>query len=319
MEKVGLKQALNGFEADLLVMNSEFERKNVPGALADVLRGIIVRSVLNCALSTSSAADHPTGRRAHAHPRGAQARVCARAESRFAVFCECPFSISFVLIITPSVQLTKSISTFLAQNRTRNDASNRAEFLHSLTEKSKRPVTDTDAEEPSSSCARTDAKPVDRAAQMKYDIARNVDGPLRRTTRQHQKAATDPAPAAEPAATRPRTKSTTSAAAREAKKASSASDPASEKERQIHSGLDGRITDIETHFAVRYGASLYLSTHSIVTTAVPAPPSTLLARLRFLEEHIIKLEKDYPPWAALHFNQPNRGVRLNLPSAQSNI
>lgn len=42
---------------------------------------------------------------------------------------------------------------------------------------------------------------------------------------------------------------------------------------------------------------------------VPAPPRHLLARLQFLEDHIIQLEKEYPPWAALHFNQPNRGVR----------
>jgi len=41
---------------------------------------------------------------------------------------------------------------------------------------------------------------------------------------------------------------------------------------------------------------------------VPSPPRTLLARLKFLEDHVIKLEKEYPPWAALHFNQPNRGV-----------
>lgn len=42
---------------------------------------------------------------------------------------------------------------------------------------------------------------------------------------------------------------------------------------------------------------------------VPAPPRTLLSRLRLLEDHLMQLEKDYPPWAALHFNQPNRGVR----------
>ena len=41
---------------------------------------------------------------------------------------------------------------------------------------------------------------------------------------------------------------------------------------------------------------------------VPNPPRTLLARLKFLEDHLIKLEKEYPPWAALHFNQPGRGV-----------
>ena len=31
-------------------------------------------------------------------------------------------------------------------------------------------------------------------------------------------------------------------------------------------------------------------------------------RLKFLEDHIVQLEKEYPPWAALHFNQPRRGV-----------
>ena len=41
---------------------------------------------------------------------------------------------------------------------------------------------------------------------------------------------------------------------------------------------------------------------------VPYPPRTLMSRLKLLEDHIIKLEKEYPPWAALHFNQPNRGV-----------
>ena len=37
----------------------------------------------------------------------------------------------------------------------------------------------------------------------------------------------------------------------------------------------------------------------------------MLDRVRFLEDHIVRLERDYPPWAALHFNQPNRGVRIN--------
>ena len=44
---------------------------------------------------------------------------------------------------------------------------------------------------------------------------------------------------------------------------------------------------------------------------VPSPPASLLDRLRFLEDHIVHLERDYPPWAALHFNQPHRGVRPN--------
>jgi len=46
-----------------------------------------------------------------------------------------------------------------------------------------------------------------------------------------------------------------------------------------------------------------------VYVIVPSPPVSLLDRVRFIEDHIMRLERDYPPWAALHFNQPNRGVR----------
>lgn len=42
---------------------------------------------------------------------------------------------------------------------------------------------------------------------------------------------------------------------------------------------------------------------------MPSPPRSLLDRLKFVEDHIIHLEKQFPPWAALHFNQPHRGVR----------
>jgi hypothetical protein len=56
-----------------------------------------------------------------------------------------------------------------------------------------------------------------------------------------------------------------------------------------------------------------------VTTllTVPSPPRFLLDRLKFLENHIVRLEKEYPPWAALHFNQPNRGVSSLIYTFQS--
>lgn len=44
--------------------------------------------------------------------------------------------------------------------------------------------------------------------------------------------------------------------------------------------------------------------------SVPGPPASLIDRVKYLEDHIIKLERDHPPWAALHFNQPNRGVYI---------
>jgi hypothetical protein len=41
---------------------------------------------------------------------------------------------------------------------------------------------------------------------------------------------------------------------------------------------------------------------------VPSPPASLLHRIKFIEDHVVQLEREYPPWAALHFNQPRRGV-----------
>ncbi|KAL4262558.1 hypothetical protein AB1N83_005469 [Pleurotus pulmonarius] len=148
---------------------------------------------------------------------------------------------------TPSSTI-KEVSRFLSKNRSKNEASNREEFLN---------ATGT------TSCARTDAKHQDRDLQMKYDIAKNEDGPLRRTMKDFHAEAQQP--------------TVTSSATKDA---------------QIHPGLDDRLKTVETHLAIRY---------------VPSMPRDFLARLKFLEDHIIRLEKDYPPWAALHFNQPNRG------------
>ncbi|KAF8757095.1 hypothetical protein RHS01_04080 [Rhizoctonia solani] len=58
------------------------------------------------------------------------------------------------------------------------------------------------------------------------------------------------------------------------------------------SGVNERFQAVETHLGLRY---------------VPAPPADYMLRVKHIEEHIIRLEKEYPPWAALHFNQPNRG------------
>ncbi|KAK0443768.1 hypothetical protein EV421DRAFT_1803181 [Armillaria borealis] len=125
--------------------------------------------------------------------------------------------------LPPPTTLTKSISQYLSRNRAQNDASNRAEFL--------RPT----------SCARTDAKTLDRDTQMKYDTAKNEDGPL-----------------------------------------------------------------LSSSGTLRYVSHYFLSDCFSQYLAVPSPP----ARIQFLEEHIIRLEKEYPPWAALHFNQPRRNARL---------
>ncbi|KAK0464737.1 uncharacterized protein EV420DRAFT_1745013 [Desarmillaria tabescens] len=142
--------------------------------------------------------------------------------------------------LPPPSTVTKSIPQYLSRNRARNDASNRAEFLC--------PTSET-------SCARTDAKTLDRDSQMKYDIAKNDDGPLRRTTKKGKE------------------------------------EKGKQKTDEESPAIFERIANVESHLAVHY---------------VPSPPANLLARIKFLEEHIIRLEKEYPPWAALHFNQLRR-------------
>ena len=131
-------------------------------------------------------------------------------------------------------QITKSISQFLAQNRARNDASNRKEFLLSLAEKRQRlyEAGDVKTSDSSPSCARTDAKTQNREIQMRYDIVKNEDGPLRKTLkRDHDNAEADVATV-----------------------------PTGSKAQEVtadrYPGLDERVRSVETHVAVRYGAAL---------------------------------------------------------------
>ncbi|THU85697.1 hypothetical protein K435DRAFT_685083, partial [Dendrothele bispora CBS 962.96] len=192
--------------------------------------------------------------------------------------------------------INKSISSFLANKRAYNDVSNRAEFLRSLAEKR---ASMPDPPETIPSCARADAKVVNRDAQMKYDIAKNEDGPLRRTVKLTIKppaeSGTSSASASTPTAT---TVAKGKGKAQNVKKdtvGKAVNLSLTDEDRLTagrHPGLDERLTNVENHLAVRY---------------VPSPPRNLLDRLQYLEDHIIRLEKEYPPWAALHFNQPNRG------------
>jgi hypothetical protein len=191
-------------------------------------------------------------------------------------------------------QINKSISELLARNRARNDASNRAEFLHPskrlhTSDASDLPSNEGDDKIEHSSCARTDAKTTDRDVMMKFDIAKNEEGPLRRTLTIEVKDENH-VPTGESA------------------------DGNSLVTASRHPGLDERLKTLETHLAMRYGtfvrhaAALNLMRH----VQVPSPPASLLHRIKCVEDHIIQLERDYPPWAALHFNQPRRGVRRTL-------
>ncbi|GAO50609.1 hypothetical protein SAICODRAFT_31117 [Saitoella complicata NRRL Y-17804] len=59
----------------------------------------------------------------------------------------------------------------------------------------------------------------------------------------------------------------------------------------LESAHNERITNIEQHLNITYA---------------PRPPATLEGRIGAVEKHILRLERDHPPWAALHFRQPGR-------------
>lgn len=79
-------------------------------------------------------------------------------------------------------------------------------------------------------CARTDAIPINRDAQIKYDIAKNEDGPLARTVKSEQGSKGFHQP----------TKS--------GKKVNE-----NENSPKKHSGFLERFSNLEDHLAVRYG------------------------------------------------------------------
>lgn len=86
-----------------------------------------------------------------------------------------------------------------------------------------------EAADPGPSCARTDAKTQDRDIQMKYDIAKNEGGPLRKTMKREQDS------------------DVSIAKSRVLKGGEDV--PTTER----YPALDERIGNIETHIAVRYG------------------------------------------------------------------
>lgn len=146
------------------------------------------------------------------------------------------------------MQMIKHISHFLAESRRRNDASNRKEFLLSATERQQirqqvgvegtlsGDVAMSSAEARTDlSCARTDARPLDRDVQMKYDIAKNEDGPLKKT----MKSMTAPAG--------------TSADRTKKKVGPSLHSGTSLITLEKHPGLAERFENLENHLSVKYG------------------------------------------------------------------
>ena len=137
-----------------------------------------------------------------------------------------------------SLQINKSISE-LARHLARSGASNRTEFLHThrrlrTGEGSEvlRPGKGKSAsnEVESASCARADARTVDHDVMMKFNIAKNEEGPLGRTLKVEMKNENE----------------------RHA-------DKSTEGDRLVaagrHPGLDERLRILETYLAMRYSES----------------------------------------------------------------
>ncbi|KAF9474694.1 hypothetical protein BDN70DRAFT_936442 [Pholiota conissans] len=321
-----LTQTLRGFEHDMVVLNPQWEQEIIPKALKELVGNLQV--ILDRIAGKKKADDETmdvdvmsTETKADEEPSLDNRKLKYISLANGAK----PRSHS---------SINKSISQFLARTRSRNDASNRSEFLYTPAEKRRQlqeaGIDPTGVE--LSSCARVDAKPIDRDKQMQYDIAKNGEGPLTRTVKQDSVGG----PSSVTTGTQPPSRSTTVSAGQSADKkrkfvefaeASESVDDTRDKkfkgkqediekdaslprvepaededfESRIvpdtRSALTERLTNIEEHLAVRYAKRL----------AVPSIPRTFLARLKYLEDHLINLEKEYPPWAALHFNQPSRG------------
>lgn len=57
LARAGLTQALRGFEADMLVINADFERDELPGALEDLRQMLNVCRRISCAIGVYSQLD----------------------------------------------------------------------------------------------------------------------------------------------------------------------------------------------------------------------------------------------------------------------
>ncbi|BFZ62778.1 hypothetical protein YB2330_003888 [Saitoella coloradoensis] len=131
----------------------------------------------------------------------------------------------------------------------------------------RRAVADPTNQDEDESAARTSAIQIDRSIQMQYDLIRYASGPLERST----------------------FIGSGTTIRHDAKAALLPQTPAPKA--YLESAHNERITNIEQHLNITY---------------TPRPPATLEGRIGAVEKHILRLERDHPPWAALHFRQPGR-------------
>ncbi|KAI8879847.1 hypothetical protein K501DRAFT_256068 [Backusella circina FSU 941] len=163
-------------------------------------------------------------------------------------------------------EVEQRVQTFIQAKQNELDESNRTEFLSRH---------DPNADD--ITCARTDAREINRNIQMKFDIVNNEDSSLARSLLPSRLNETNT--------------STT-----------------------IQGGADmtERVNNIQDHLHVKFD--------------VTAKPSfSMFERIKILENTLIEMERQYPTWAAVHFNQPNRSFPppppvhyITRPSTESN-
>ncbi|KAF6763273.1 hypothetical protein DFP72DRAFT_1060448 [Ephemerocybe angulata] len=270
--EAGLFETLKGFESDVLIMSSDWEEDRIPKALQTLVKRLSGVSEYPKMNPTNS--DPDTAMSVDEDDQTKDARI--PLEDRKLTYLK----LAEGEIPRTRTSINKSISQLLAKNRAKINESNRSEFLYSMSERRQK-IQEATSDTPTTvdpallgSCARTDAKSIDRDEQFRYDVVKNTgDGPLSRTMKAGETKVDE-------AIAEARVKSESGNLSTE-----ELLRRAQDEERLTASrypALDERLKNVESHFAVRFDSSC-------------------------LEEHIIKLEKEYPPWAALHFNQPNRG------------
>ena len=238
----------------MLVMNAEWELKEVPPALAELRDTLTVRG-FHITIKREMRAGFPpeTLRTENRRELGlgpfrtnlgrTQVGLCPPRAGRRAALADVRAfpSLSYMTPVSHHVihQTNKAISLFLARNRARNDASNRNEFLYTRAKRRRVSLSSPNSSDDNalytSSCARADAKPVDRDVMMKFDVARNEEGPLRRTVAKSEMSAI-----------------TSTVGGTQERRSGVEENAAVSAEK--YPALDVRLKDIESHLAVRYGA-----------------------------------------------------------------
>ncbi|CAO3644049.1 unnamed protein product [Cunninghamella echinulata] len=148
-------------------------------------------------------------------------------------------------------EVQQRIDTYIQAKQHDIDTSNRAEFL-----------SRSDPKGEDITCARADAREINRNIQMKFDIVNNEDGPIARSL----------------VSNTTQTSSLTNT---------------NNNIMNNHIIVDERLKNIESHLNVQFERNLN-------------DPFTCMERIKILEDTLMDIERKYPKWAAVHFNQPNR-------------